>query len=132
MAASLILVGIDFSDAAAMAVEEASRVARSVGGRVVGLHAPDGDGWGWTAEHREWAWQHGLDPADVVVRTGPPWLQLARYADEIRPGMVVVGSHGAGGVHPVAPGSTTMMLLTRVRVPVLVVPSYRPPHRAEP
>src|SRR5690606_17809717 len=93
MAASLILVGIDFSDAAAMAVEEASRVARSVGGRVVGLHAPDGDGWGWTAEHREWAWQHGLDPADVVVRTGPPWLQLARYADEIRPGMVVVGSH---------------------------------------
>lgn len=132
MEAGLILVGVDFSDASAVAVQRAREIARSSGTAVVVLHVTDAERWSWTAERLEWLAALDFSPSEVVVRTGLPWLQLARFADEIRPSMVVVGSHGTGGFHPVAPGSTAMMLLTRVRVPLLVVPPLRLPPRSDP
>lgn len=132
MEAGLILVGVDFSDASAVAAQRAREIAHSSGAEVVVLHVTDGQRWSWPAERLAWLAALDLSPDEVVVRTGLPWLQLARFADEIRPAMVVVGSHGAGGFHPVAPGSTAMMLLTRVRVPLLVVPPHRLPPRSDP
>lgn len=134
MEAVRILVGVDFSDASAVALERARALACAIGGRVVALHAADREPWSWTPERLGWLSALRLPPGEVVIRTGAPWLQIARHADEIRPVMVVVGSHGAGGFQPVTAGSTTMMLLTRVRVPVLVVPPHRlaPPTATDP
>lgn len=132
MEPSLILVGIDFSDASAVAAGWARDLAARVDGRLLAVHVAPGDEWRWTPERLRWLDRIGFATAAVTVRTGTPWLQLARFADDVRPTLLVVGSHGEGGFHPVAPGSTATMLLTRVRVPVVVVPAGRSPAGTQP
>ena len=122
-----IVVGIDFSDGSAAAAMWACTLAQRMGAPMVAVHVAEQDRWEWVPEQVGWMGRVGLDPHAVVVRSGTPWVELSRHGAEARAMMLVVGSHGAGGRQPLAPGRTTELLLARSRQPVLVVPHPRPP-----
>ena len=56
----------------------------------------------------------------TMVEGGAPWRDILRVAHARGCDLVVVGSHGRGGVAGVVLGSETAKLLTRSRIPVLV------------
>ncbi len=116
-----ILIATDFSDGAAAAVQEGRVLAARLGADVELLHVIDvttddpNEG-----QHAE---SDGSGGPNVVVREGTPWLEIVRRALETDPLAVVVGSNGTRGSHPISPGTTTLKLLVRCPVPVLVVPT---------
>ena len=57
----------------------------------------------------------------TIVVTGHPVDQIVHQADEMDADLVVIGSHGRGGLADVAMGSTSRRVLRRCAVPVLVV-----------
>jgi nucleotide-binding universal stress UspA family protein len=48
--------------------------------------------------------------------------ELLRMAAELEAGLIVVGSHGHGGLHHLLVGSVTETLLRQSMIPVMVVP----------
>lgn len=123
MDGSRILVGTDFSDGSSRALEMARRFADRLGARIEIVHVVErfanGD-WrsdaaaGWLADAR-------LDASSVTIRSGFPWVELVRLADEMSPAMIVVGSHGSSGFQPLTMGSTASRLGILSPYPVLVV-----------
>jgi nucleotide-binding universal stress UspA family protein len=61
-------------------------------------------------------------PRDVVVRTGRADREILACVTEQGADMVVVGTHGLGGVRKLFFGSTAEKVLRSSRVPVLAVP----------
>jgi nucleotide-binding universal stress UspA family protein len=122
-----ILVGVDFSDGSARALAEARGLSARVGGELVGLHVEesfgrrDSDDGAGRAELAELAERAGLATGSLVVRRGFAWMELVRYAREIEPMVIVVGSHGSSGFQPLALGSTAARLGVLSPYPVLVV-----------
>lgn len=119
---STILVGVDFSDAGARALEEARSLARALGAEPELLHVTTAPR-GWLADDEATAWmeREGVEPTSLGVRHGTPWVELARGAAERGALLIVVGSHGRGGYQPVALGSTALRLTMAATRPVLVV-----------
>jgi nucleotide-binding universal stress UspA family protein len=121
-----ILVGIDYSEGSARALHEARALAAKLGGELVGLHVVesfrrDGDGRAAAGRAREARPGAVGFEGRVEVRQGFAWMELVRYAREIDPVMIVVGSHGASGFQPLALGSTAARLGVLSPYPVLVV-----------
>jgi len=65
--------------------------------------------------------EHGVE-ADFDLGFGEPVGELARLVEEHGSDLVVLGSHGHGGLTDFVLGTTVERLRHRVRVPVLVVP----------
>jgi nucleotide-binding universal stress UspA family protein len=119
-----VLVGTDFSESASLALAEARRLAALMGARVEVVHVVDGAhaaGWGEDGQAGNWLKTAQLDPAGLVVRYGSPWVELARYAAEVMPTLVVVGSHGQSGYQPLTIGSTATRISVHARCPVVLV-----------
>jgi nucleotide-binding universal stress UspA family protein len=119
-----ILVGVDFSEGSVRALAEARGLADRLGGELVGLHVEESFGRRGSddgSRRAELAERVGLRPADLMVRRGFAWMELVRYAREIEPMVIVVGSHGASGFQPLALGSTAARLGVLSPYPVLVV-----------
>lgn len=126
MSAGSILVGLDFSDGSARALAEARSLAGKLGLKVVALHVAEGfpaaePPLDVTAQRQ--MERARLAGATVEVRHGYPWVELVRYAHEVEPAMIVVGSHGVSGFQPLALGSTAARLALLSPFPVLVVTS---------
>jgi nucleotide-binding universal stress UspA family protein len=122
---SRLVIGVDFSEGSALAVEEARRIAAQSGASIDAVHVVEGFAVGtWRGEVAATAWltAAGLESAKLVVRTGYPWIELVRHAQEVKPSMVIVGSHGAAGYQSLALGSTAARLGVLSPFPVLVVP----------
>ena len=62
---------------------------------------------------------------EYVVTTGQPARALADTGARLEATLVVIGTHGLGGVQALLFGSTAVQLVTTSNVPVLVVPSNR-------
>lgn len=125
-----VVVGTDFSETAGVALAEARRLAALLGTRVDVVHVVDGTAgasWAEPAEAGEaavlasWLQSAGLDAAGVVVRFGSAWVELARYASEVLPTLLVVGSHGQTGYQPLSIGSTASRVSLHARCPVVVI-----------
>lgn len=122
---SRLVVGIDFSEGSALAVEEARRMAAQSDVLVDAVHVVEGfaaGDWRGEAAATEWLKTAGLGSAKLVVRSGYPWIELVRHAQEVKPTMLIVGSHGAAGYQSLALGSTAARLGVLSPFPVLVVP----------
>lgn len=118
-----VVVGIDFSAGAADAVAEARRITGQMAGTLDVVHvAADGtEAWRGDPDATDWLGRQEVAAESLVVRIGLPWVELARYASETQPAMIVVGSHGGSGFHPLGLGSTTARLGVVSPVPVLIV-----------
>jgi nucleotide-binding universal stress UspA family protein len=138
MTARRILVGIDGSDHARRALEQAHTLARALGDELVVVHAvglldrPGPTPVAAASHHdeiarafeQEWcAPLAGSDvPCQLLLRDGDPLSVLLALVWELEPRMVVVGHRGAGGHTQRLLGSTSGQLLDRALVPVVVVP----------
>jgi nucleotide-binding universal stress UspA family protein len=137
----LILAGVDFSTESAHALRYAEATARACGGRVVAVHALDP--LLSAAAARAYAEQplatetraalaqfvrRTLGPdatgdvVEPVVAIGPAREVLMQEAVRQHADVVVLGTHGRGGLSKVFFGSTTEALLRRYHGAVMVVP----------
>jgi nucleotide-binding universal stress UspA family protein len=120
-----VLVGTDFSPIAARALEEGRRLAGRLGMDIEVLHVREGSrrSLPWAPDPAVGSWLQGAGvPTDaLVVRSGTPWLEIVRYAQERPTGMVVVGTHGATGYQPLALGATAARLAIMSPRPVVLV-----------
>jgi universal stress protein A len=142
-----IVVAIDFSDAAADALEAARALATDPAAHVHLLHVlPDpapplwtdgippldlpaiAQAWteGATTQLAALATAHGLDAARVTtaVAIGTPAHEIARYATARRADAIVLGSHGHGVVRRFLIGSVADRVVRQAPCAVMVVPHH--------
>jgi nucleotide-binding universal stress UspA family protein len=119
-----ILVGTDFSEGATRALDAARRFAEPLNAELDVVHVVERFSLGdWRSDEASSGWltRAGVDVSHVIVRTGFPWVELVRQADDTGPTMIVVGSHGSSGFQPLTLGSTAARLGILSPYPVLVV-----------
>jgi nucleotide-binding universal stress UspA family protein len=141
--ATSILHPTDFSETAEAAESQAIAVARALGAELVILHvAVEGMLYGETPfgraelerlyqSQREWA-TRALEarvsaaraagvPARAIVRTGVPAQTIVQTAQSEGAAMIVMGTHGRGGLDRLLLGSVTDRVLRTAGCPVLTV-----------
>jgi nucleotide-binding universal stress UspA family protein len=147
--ATRIVVGYDGSAASDAALDAAVALAKSCDGELTVVSGEDRPGeWarstfrGIPFEMQEWIddWNRevaadlekaaeraracGVEVGTACTREHPVDL-LLRVARNIGASWIVVGAKGAGTLHAVVMGSTTMKLLHHSEIPVIVVPQHK-------
>ncbi len=145
--ATEVLACIDFSNASGAVAEHAVRLARAFGGGIHLLHVAAGEpeiaGYDKDSiatftrddraaqlvdEHQRLREQAaslraaGLEVQPLVVM-GDTVEKILEAADRIDAAVVVIGSHGHGGLHHLLLGSVSEAIIRHSTRPVLVVPS---------
>ncbi len=121
-----LVVGVDFSEGSAAAVEEARSLAERLGLEPVFAHVIEDDpGVATPAEIDGWLTARGLERSAIRMLRGLAWIELGRCARQSASRLLVVGSHGRSGFQPLRPGRTATRLTLRSPIPVLVVPTGR-------
>jgi nucleotide-binding universal stress UspA family protein len=140
-----ILIATDGSSLAARAVEHGTNLAKAVGATVLLLtvaerfhvFALEADQLGETpvafrehmqkhaertlAEASEIAREIGVDATTLHMEDDAPYQAIIRTAEGQRCDLIVMASHGRGGVSALFLGSETMKVLSHSKIPVLVV-----------
>src|SRR5262245_58743079 len=136
---SEIVVGYDGSDCGKAALDEALRIAKGLGDRVVVVfgYAPPGIWGGEIVEHEEAIEEFGEKlmaeaeargktsdvPTEISLVAKKPSHALVDIAGEREARMIVVGSYGESPLKGAILGSTAYRLLHSSEIPVLVVPA---------
>lgn len=131
-----LLIPLDGSDLAQRAVPVAANMARRGGGELVLMHAhwpglplPASDG---LLRNTAWALRDQGVCADTRTRVTPRDQETGRVildaAEDCGADMVVMASHGRGGLGRFFFGSVAEQVLTSARIPVLLVPASIPSH----
>jgi universal stress protein A len=138
-----LLVATDFSDTAEKAWTRARDLARALGAELVLLHvfveaplysetpfnAPEvrevyESGKAWvTGQLEKWATDaraEGLR-ARTVLRTGVPYREILAAAEEERADIIVIGTHGRGGLERALLGSVADRVVRLAPCPVLTI-----------
>ncbi len=142
---SKILVPTDFSDLSLQALKYAREFAATFGAQIHCLHVIDEAYQYWSTMGPEsapigpavedlrslaeghmqrFADEHlvGLDYVPVSnVITGNPWSDIVQYALENTIDLVILATHGRGGLAHALLGSTTEKVMRKAPCPVLVV-----------
>jgi nucleotide-binding universal stress UspA family protein len=140
-----ILIATDGSSLSARAVEHGTNLAKAVGATVLLLtvaerfhvFAIESDQPGETpasfrehmqkhaertlAEASEIARKIGVDATTLHMEDDAPYQAIIRTAEGQRCDLIVMASHGRGGVAALFLGSETMKVLSHSKIPVLVV-----------
>jgi len=140
-----ILIATDGSSLSARAVEHGTNLAKAVGATVLLLtvaerfhvFALEADQPGKTpasfrehmqkrtertlAEASEIARKIGVDATTLHMEDDAPYQAIIRTAESQRCDVIVMASHGRGGVSALFLGSETMKVLSHSKIPVLVV-----------
>lgn len=142
-----ILVPVDFSGQSLQALRWADRLRAGLGAELVMLHVidfgglPDGylgisldkAGARRAAEERlgQWLRQEFMDTAAVsaLVEEGQAATTIAGTARQLSCGLIVIATHGQGGVAHDLVGSTTEQVVRKAPCPVV---AYRPRRWAGP
>jgi nucleotide-binding universal stress UspA family protein len=120
----MVIVGTDFSTTAASAVDRARTLAKCLRRDIEIVHVrqpPRLGAWLPDAAEREWLMSIGELASRITIRTGTPWVELVRVAEEREALIIVVGTHGRTGGQSLALGTTAARLaLLSTRPTVLV------------
>lgn len=134
-----ILAPTDFSDLSAKGVRYACQLAKDVGAELVVMNIVTLDESNLIDKREMEQHKRQLDEfltdkvgdvaADLnirkVVEAGQPFTTVAHLAGNEGVDLIVMSSHGRGGLSRVLMGSVTEETLRKSRCPVLVVPSDR-------
>jgi nucleotide-binding universal stress UspA family protein len=136
-----ILVPVDFSDTGKVVLDTATALAKRDGAKLTLVHVWELPAYAYaTLEFtpsdlftplREAA-QAQLDatveavkkahPETVgVVKHGTPWREIVRVVDDLRPDLVVMGTHGRRGVERMVLGSVAEKVVRMSSAPVLTL-----------
>ena len=144
-----ILAFIDFSDVTDAVVETSANLARALKSKLVLVHVatPESDYEGDEKRRdisREGVsdemhdYHHklqklesnyrdaGIDTTSLLVPVPPrgkPVRKILQEIARVRPGLIVVGSHGHGLIHDVPMGSVSSAVVRKAACPVVVVPT---------
>jgi nucleotide-binding universal stress UspA family protein len=138
MSHSPILVPVDFDEGSIRALSLASELAAALGAEVTIVHVyelpiytyPGLDPAALPPLHTEvtdaarraldeFAKQHGVDRA--VLREGDVEAEILGTAKELQARMIVMGTHGRGGLAHALLGSVTERVVRRSPIPVVTV-----------
>ena len=64
---------------------------------------------------------HGYEVPQVAIRFGDPGHEIARYAEQVEAGLIVVASHGKSGLTRLLIGSVADRVVRLAHCPVLVL-----------
>lgn len=130
-----IIVATDFSQGSDAALEQAVALARALNATVNIVHVVDvtwvatGDAADALAEQVDQALEsraQRINALGVVCQTdsleGHPATEIARHAEKVGAGLVVVGMRRHHGIGEVFLGSVAERVAQRARCPVLAVP----------
>ncbi len=147
-----ILAFIDFSDVTDAVVETAADVARAFKAKLILVHVstPESDyeggemrtnlSRGGVAEemhryhHRLQKLENtcrdaGIEATALLVHStsarGKPVRKILQEITRVKPGLIVVGSHGHGLVHKALLGSVSSAIVRKTPCPVVVVPAAK-------
>ena len=138
-----IVWATDGSELADHALDHVRELAREDGSKIVAVHANEvmrGRPKGYPALADEPELEEkigkqieelrsvGID-ATLVIRTGDKSIAtlIAEAADEVEADLIVVATHGAGGLTATLMGSVARALCHTARRPLLVIPPVRKP-----
>ena len=139
-----ILVPVDGSPTAQLAVDKVIGLARAFGSQVSAIFVIDpypfaGVGTDFSYGQAEYlsaataeasaaikATQAAFDIAGLkvdasVVESHTPWRGIVEAAESTQSDLIVMGSHGRSGLEKLVLGSVTQAVLAHTRLPVLVV-----------
>ncbi len=67
-------------------------------------------------------WRDQQIPVEMVVRHArTPTKEIVRYAEELKPDLVVMGAHGHKGLKDIVFGTTINAVRHKLKVPLLIV-----------
>ncbi|MDP2959402.1 MAG: universal stress protein [Longimicrobiales bacterium] len=117
------MVGVDFSEGSAGALQTGRALAGLGGSQVCVVHVRRERSAPWRPGRSETAWmrEHRVDPETVRLRHGEPWVELVKLAEEVGATLVVAGTHGRSGFQPFRLGTTAANVALRCRAPVVLV-----------
>lgn len=127
-----ILVPLDGSDLAELALPYAEELANAFKSEVILLHVSDPSEDHYRHMHELYVKEvadrvkERIKRVSPVVVTGKPADEIVRYADKNEVELVIITSHGRSGVMSWATGSIASRLLQGIRQPVLLVRVARP------
>jgi nucleotide-binding universal stress UspA family protein len=135
-----ILVPLDGSNLAELALPHAEELAAAFNSEVVLLYVSEPDEKQYRHMHqlyleevakqvREHIKEHRPDVVRAVVLPGEPAEQIIDYAWRHKVGLIIMASHGRSGITPWATGSVANKVLNATRVPVLLIKVVKPPQR---
>lgn len=132
-----VVVPIDFSDDSFAAIETAEELAKDRSHlhvvHVLPILEPAEPGIIWDTiddrtrgQHAEEALrrqlaQRGYDGLRIIIRFGDPGHEIARYAEEVAAGLVVLPSRGRSGLSRLLIGSVADRVVRLAHCPVLVL-----------
>jgi universal stress protein A len=143
-----ILAATDFSDASATAVRRASELAAQFGSALHVMHVvADPTTLPWAAEAfatpladliHEWQTQARLDllaalpeaargNAVLATPVGSAYAEIVRYAADQSIDLIVIGTHGRGGLGHLLLGSVAERVVRKAPCDVLTVKDSAPP-----
>jgi nucleotide-binding universal stress UspA family protein len=140
-----MLVATDFSQCSQRALEYAIGLATDLGAKLFLVHAiepvyfagafygPDASVPMLTEEQRRYAKEAMVDlrdalkrrnvaVADVIIASGPPHQMIVEEAAARKVDLIVVGTHGRGGVAHLLLGSVAEKVVRSAKCPVLTIP----------
>ena len=138
-----ILCPTDFSSLSQHALEHAVALAQWYGARITVLHvdalialpaAPMGFSAAFTSLHPDrealttelsrftMPLAAGIVPVQTLIAEGPPAHVICEKAVELRADLIVLGTHGRGGLEHLALGSVAETVLRKAPCPTLIVP----------
>jgi nucleotide-binding universal stress UspA family protein len=141
-----ILFPTDFSESAKQAFALACSLARDCGARLIVLHVvppPVGHdellarrnpheyyGGVWRALRDLRAPDQNIN-VEHILKEGEPAQRILATAEDVRAGLIVIGTHGRTGLGRVLLGSVAEQVLRKAECPVLTVRMPRPAMAAE-
>jgi nucleotide-binding universal stress UspA family protein len=141
-----IVWATDGSELADVALETVRELAREDNSRIVAVHANElmtgrANGYPALADEPELEEKIGKQieelrsvgiDATLVIRTGNKSVAtlIAEAADEVDADLIVVATHGAGGLSAALMGSVARALCHTARTPLLVIPPLRKPEHS--
>jgi nucleotide-binding universal stress UspA family protein len=142
---SKILCPTDFSELSLQAIRYAREFAAAFGAQIHCVHVIDDANQYWSTmgpesapigpaveDLRDYAEKHMINFADehlvglkyapiARVLAGRPWDQIVQYAKENTIDLIIIATHGRGGLAHALLGSTTEKVSRKANCPILIV-----------